>query len=82
MPNWDLVRGDKVRVRRLPPDFVELPSDRQQILDLCLGRVFEVRGLDDHGLVEIDVTRIAERERLRWQGGVFIDAECLELLDR
>ena len=82
MPNWDLVRGDKVRVRRLPPDFVDLPADHQQILDLCLGRVFEVRGLDDHGLVEIDVTRVTQRERLARQRNVFIDADCLELLDR
>jgi hypothetical protein len=82
MPNWDLTRGDVVRVRRLPPGFENLAADQQQIYDLCLGRVFEVRGLDDHGRVEIDVTRIGEREMFGRFKKVFIDSECLEVLDR
>lgn len=81
MPNWDLARGDVVRVRRLPPGFENLNEDQQQIYDLCLGRVFEVRGLDDRGRVEIDVTRIGEREMFGRFKRVLIDSECLEVLD-
>lgn len=82
MPNWDLRAGDRVLLRRLPTDFAELPEEAMDILDLCLGREFEILGLDATGRVEIDVSRVTRRELGSSRPSIFVEAECLELLDR
>lgn len=82
MPNWDLRRGDRVLLRRLTSDFADMPREHQDILDLCVGRELEVRGLDELGRVELDVSRIASRGVGPRTMTVFVEAECLELLDR
>ncbi len=71
-----------MRLRRLPTDFVDLGDEEQDLLDLCLGREFDVWGLDTSGKVEIDISRIARRELRSRRATIFVDSDCVELLDR
>ncbi len=79
MPNWNITRGDRVLLRQLPPDYADLPTPTQDLLDLCLGREFGVLGLDDHGNVELDVRRVVDREVVYLPRTLRVDADCLTI---
>ena len=81
MTDWNLRSGDRVLLRQLPPGFADMPARKQDVLDLCLGRELEVCGLDDHGNVELDVSRVTQRGVGALTQTVFVDSRCVQRLD-
>lgn len=52
-------RGERVRLRDLPPWVVELPEESQAVFRSCIGSVFLIEEIDANGLLVLDVSAVA-----------------------
>jgi hypothetical protein len=49
--------GQRVRLVRQPPWVTQLPQESQSVFEYCVGRVFPVAGIDQQGLLVLDVSQ-------------------------
>ena len=49
--------GQRVKLAKLPPWVSELPKESQCVFEFCVGRVFTVAEIDQHGLLVLDVSQ-------------------------
>jgi len=42
---------------KLPPWVAQLPGESQRVFEFCVGRAFPIAGIDQHGLLVLDVSQ-------------------------
>lgn len=73
--------GDKVRVHTMPNITLGNPEDEaatKAVFASCLGKVFEVKGFDSYGHVELHVGHL--RDKQDYSESIWIEPECLEVV--
>lgn len=68
--------GDRVEVVSVP---LSLPSGMgtQALFEACVGRVFPIAGIDDNGLLELNVGEVVGEES--YIHTIWIEADCVLL---
>jgi hypothetical protein len=66
-----------VRLVNLPPDFEALDADAQAVFKLCLGHQFVVRAYGSYGLLELDVSAVADDPTDSICNTVWVEPECV-----
>jgi len=49
--------GQRVRLATLPPWVADLPQESQRVFEFCVGRVFPVVEIEQHGLLVLDASQ-------------------------
>jgi hypothetical protein len=72
--------GDRVRLLILPPWTAQVPPETQEVLRRCVGRVFTVREINDHGHLELWVHNGRDRKRIVGADIIFVEPEYCEVV--
>ncbi len=76
----DMKIGDLVRVVSVPETVRD--SDRfktRSALERCLGRIFPVMGINEYGLIQIDIGEAVGKPT--YMDSIWIEPECVELVE-
>jgi hypothetical protein len=68
-----MVVGDRVEIVKIPD---HLPLDEVQELELCIGRVFPIKEIDEWGLVTLEIGEVTGQQA--HQSVISIKPEFLE----
>ncbi len=75
--------GDRVRMTTIPPDVLQyMPEETQEVFRRCLGNVFTVREIDQHGHLELWVKNGRNRKRIVSADIIWIEPEYVEVVAR
>ncbi len=75
--------GDRVRITAIPPDVPQyMPEETREVFRRCLGKVFTVRDIDQHGRLELWVKNGRDRKRIGRADIIWIEPEYAEVVER
>lgn len=57
--------GDKIRIVEIPPVLPDDDLGTRTLFERCLGRVFEIVGFNEHGMVELQVGEVLNQPSYR-----------------
>ncbi len=72
--------GSRVRFSRMPEWVGSLPEESRRVFEFCLGRVYRVKDVDEHGLCVLDVSADVDQRFGGVGNDVRLEAEFLEEL--
>jgi hypothetical protein len=70
--------GQKVKLTELPAWVSDLPLETQRIFQFCLGRVFSISEIDQHGLLVLDVSKEVDFRFGGFMNDIRIEPQFLE----
>jgi hypothetical protein len=70
--------GSTVRFKRMPEWVTRLPDESRGVFEFCLGRVYHVEEIDEHGLVVLDVGGDIDQRFGGYRNDIRLEAEFLE----
>jgi hypothetical protein len=71
--------GDLIRVLRVPAAVMDSEEfQTRSILERCVGRTFSVMGLNEEGMIQIDVGELTGKEP--YLESIWIEADCVEFV--
>ena len=62
----------------MPAWVAQLPGESRRVYEFCLGRVYRVAEIDEHGLFVLDVSGDIDRRFDGYQNDIRLEAEFLE----
>lgn len=74
--------GDRVRMTAIPPDIVRMPQETRDVFRHCLGKVFTVREINQHGHLELWVKDGRDRKRIVGADIIWVEPEYVEVVER
>ena len=72
--------GDHVRVKAMPTWAKRLPAESQDVIRLCIGKVFRVQEIDEHGHVEIWTRHGKDARRMATADILLMNEEDVEVI--
>ena len=79
--------GDRVRIVAVPPDVEALPDEADEmdtsgVFRACLGRVFRMRAVDEHGHLELWVHGRDDDDRHAYLESIWVEPAYVEVVGR
>ncbi len=75
--------GDRVRMTAIPPDVLQdMPDETREVFRRCLGKVFTMRDIDEHGHLELWVKDGRDRKRVVGADIIWVEPEYVEVVER
>ncbi len=73
-----IAKGSRVKLAEMPPWVAQLPDESQGVFRFCLGRIYRVDEVDEHGLFVLDVSHDVDREFGGYLNDIRVEVEYLE----
>ena len=74
--------GDRVRMTAIPPDVWYTTEETRDVFRRCLGKLFIVRDIDEHGHLELWVKDGRDRKRMVGADIIWVEPEYVEVVER
>ncbi len=71
---------DRVILLAVPPWAASLLPESQEVFRLCAGNIFRVRGIDEHGHIELWTRQGKDTSHIASADVIWVDQEDVELV--
>jgi hypothetical protein len=72
--------GDLVKIRAYPAWADTLPPESQAVFQLCVGKTFRVREIDEHGHLELWTRRGKDTPHIARADVIWVNVEDVEVV--
>ena len=71
--------GQRVKLARLPPWVADLPQESRNVFNFCVGRIFPISEIDQHGLLVLDVSKDVDPRLGGFMNDIRVEPEFVSL---
>ena len=73
--------GDWVRLKTLPPWVDLLPQESQEVFRFCVGRIYRVDEINEHGLIVLDVSSDIDKKFGGYRNDIRVEETYIDVVE-